>query len=128
MLGRHDVATPLRALAQQPTTVAPEVEKWVSVEDRLPEILPDKVTYGSAPDEDDYDEEDALNVRRSEEVLVYARPFSNSSEFKVLVAVCKGYGTNWELLEDGWCLWEVTHWQPLPQAPTVGKKGGVEGE
>ena len=97
---------------------------WVAVGDRLPEMLPDKATYGSAPDEDDYDEEDALNCRRSAPLLVYAKPFGNSTDTEVFVAYFKGLH-EWETVEDGWCLWEVTHWQPLPAAPTTPPAPGI---
>lgn len=90
----HELVDPTEAVADYLLDSGVTVQEWISVKDRLPDLIPCNV--GTA---------------YSEAVIAW------TSGRKAMIAVWDGI--DWIAPFDYWEAWgeEITHWMPLPQPP-----------
>ena len=119
--------TRLKALSAAPvaTAGAGQADGWVSVEERLPEPMPDEWV---GIEEDDEEEIKHAN-RQSEDVLICRtvqtpmnKPYEAVKVARYFPGSHRGKG-GWLEADSGNWVWPH-HWQPLPAAPQQPQKGG----
>lgn len=108
-------------LENLPHWISVEFPRWISVEDELPKdfkIVEDSYYAGK------FEESDIVMVAFDDGDFGFARyvhDFPNAEEGEAWYWFAEG-NLSGVSLDDG----EVTHWMPLPQAPTVAKNATVK--